>query len=101
MPMYVSLTNLTEQGRKTMKSRPERVREVNKEITSMGGKVIAQYATLGPYDFVTIVEAESNEAILSISVELSARGTVSITTLPAIEIDRFISRAWAPSSPRR
>ena len=72
---YVSLSNLTEQGRKTIKSRPERVRDVNKEITSMGGKIIAQYATLGPYDFVTVIEAESNEAVMSISVELGARGT--------------------------
>lgn len=101
MPLYVSLTNLTEQGRKTIKSRPERVRDVNKEIVSMGGKIVAQYATLGPYDFVTVIEAESNEAVMSISVELGARGTVSIITLPALEIDKFISRAWAPPSPRR
>jgi uncharacterized protein with GYD domain len=101
MPYYISLSNLTEQGRKTIKSRPERVRDVNKEITAMGGKIIAQYATLGPYDFVSIVEADSDEAILSISVELGARGTIAITTLPAIEIDRFISRAWAPPSTKR
>ncbi|MGA2284951.1 MAG: GYD domain-containing protein [Dehalococcoidia bacterium] len=101
MPLYVSLTNLTEQGRKTIKSRPERVREVNKEIVSMGGKIVAQYATLGPYDFVTIIEADSNEAVMSISIELSARGTLSVITLPAIEVDRFISRAWAPPSTKR
>jgi uncharacterized protein with GYD domain len=96
MPLYVSLTNLTEQGRKTIKNRPERVRDVNKEITSMGGKIVAQYATLGPYDFVTVIEADSNEAVMSISVELGARGTVSITTLPALDIEKFIARAWAP-----
>lgn len=101
MPYYISLSNLTEQGRKTIKSRPERVRDVNKEITSMGGRIVAQYATLGPYDFVTIIEAPSEEAVLSISVELGARGTISIMTMPAIEIDRFISRAWAPPSTNR
>ncbi len=101
MPLYISLTNLTEQGRKTIKGRPERVREVNKEIVSMGGKIVAQYATLGPYDFVTVIEADSNEAVMSISVELSARGTLSVITLPAIEVDRFISRAWAPPSTNR
>ena len=101
MPYFISLSNLTEQGRKTIKSRPERVRDVNKEIVSMGGKIIAQYATLGPYDFVTIIEAPSDEAVLSISVELGARGTISIMTMPAIEIDRFISRAWAPPSAMR
>jgi uncharacterized protein with GYD domain len=101
MPLYISLTNLTEQGRKTIKSRPERVREVNKEIVSMGGKIVAQYATLGAYDFITIIEADSNEAVMSIAVELSARGTLSVNTLPAIEVDRFISRAWAPPSTKR
>jgi uncharacterized protein with GYD domain len=101
MPYYVSLSNLTEQGRKTIKTRPERIRDVNKEITSMGGKIIAQYATLGPYDFVTVIEAESNEAVMSISVELGARGTISIITLPAMDVDKFIARAWAPPSPRR
>ena len=96
MPQYIVLTNLTDQGRKTIKTRPERIREVNKEVNALGGKVLAQYATLGPYDFVTIVEADSNEAILSMSVELGARGTLNITSLPAIDVDRFISRAWAP-----
>ncbi len=101
MPLYVSLTRLTEQGRKTVKGRPERVREVNKEIVSLGGKIVAQYATLGQYDFVTIIEADSNEAVMSISVELGARGTVVVETLPAVEVDRFISRAWAPPSTNR
>jgi uncharacterized protein with GYD domain len=96
MPYYVALANLTEHGRKTIKARPERIREVNKEVTAMGGKILAQYATLGPYDFVTIVEAENNEVIAGISVELGARGTLQLTTLPAIDIDKFISRAWAP-----
>jgi uncharacterized protein with GYD domain len=96
MPYYVTLTNLTEQGRKTIKARPERIREVNKELTAMGGRIIAQYAVLGPYDFVTILEAENNDVIMGISVELSARGTLQLMSLPALEIDKFIARAWAP-----
>jgi uncharacterized protein with GYD domain len=100
MPYYVTLTNLTEQGRKTIKTRPERIREVNKELMAMGGKIIAQYAVLGPYDFVTIVEAENNEVIMGISVELSARGTLQLMSLPALEIDKFIARAWAPGHGR-
>lgn len=100
MPYYVTLTNLTEQGRKTIKARPERIREVNKELTAMGGKILAQYAVLGPYDFVTILEAENNEVIMGISVELSARGTLQIISLPALEIDKFIARAWAPGHGR-
>ena len=100
MPYYVTLTNLTEQGRKTIKARPERIREVNKELTAMGGKILAQYAVLGPYDFVTILEAESNDVIMGISVELSARGTLQLMSLPALDIDKFIARAWAPGHGR-
>jgi len=96
MALYVMFTNLTEQGRKTIKNRPERIREVNKEVAAMGGKVLAQYATLGPYDFVNIIEAETNEVIIRISVELGSRGTLRIMSLPAIDIDKFISRVWAP-----
>ena len=100
MPYYVTLTNLTEQGRKTIKARPERIREVNKELTAMGGRIVAQYAVLGPYDFVTILEAEYNDVIMGISVELSARGTLQIISRPALEIDKFIARAWAPGRER-
>jgi len=100
MPYYVTLTNLTEQGRKTIKARPERIREVNKELVAMGGKIVAQYAVLGPYDFVTILEAENNDVVMGISVELSARGTLQLMSLPALEIDKFIARAWAPGHGR-
>ena len=92
MAIYVLLTNLTDEGRKTIRSRPERIREVNKEIDGVGGKLIAQYAVLGPYDFVNIVEAPNNEAIVRIVVELGARGTLQLMTLPAIDIEEFISR---------
>ena len=92
MATYVLLTNLTDEGRKTIRSRPERIREVNKEIEGMGGKLITQYAVLGPYDFVNIVEAPNNEAIARIAVELGSRGTLQLMTLPAIDIEEFISR---------
>jgi uncharacterized protein with GYD domain len=92
MAIYVLLTNLTDEGRKTIRSRPERIREVNKEIEGMGGKLITQYAVLGPYDFVNIVEAPNNEAIVRIAVELGSRGTLQLMTLPAIDIEEFISR---------
>ncbi len=92
MATYVLLTNLTDEGRKTIRSRPERIREVNKEIAGMGGKLVAQYAVLGPYDFVNIVEAPNNEAIARIGVELGSRGTLQLMTLPAIDVENFISR---------
>jgi uncharacterized protein with GYD domain len=52
--------------------------------------VVEQWATLGPYDFVNIVEAPDNETIAKVSVMLGSRGTVKFLTLPAIDIDEFI-----------
>jgi uncharacterized protein with GYD domain len=92
MAAYILLSTLTDEGRKTVKDRPERIREVNREIESMGAKVIAQYAVLGPYDFVNVVEAPDNETVARISVELGSRGTIQIMTLPAIGVDEFIQR---------
>ena len=83
---------LTDEGRKTMKMRPERIKEVNKEMEKMGVKVITQYAVIGPYDFINIVEAPDNETITKVSTELGARGTVQIMTLAAIPISDFESQ---------
>lgn len=91
MPTYVLLSTLTPEGRKTIKERPERIKEVNKEIEAFGVKVLYQYAVLGPYDFVNVVEAPNNEAVVRVSVELGSRGTVKIMSLPAIPIDEFIA----------
>jgi uncharacterized protein with GYD domain len=90
MATYILLSNLTEEGAKTIKKKPERIKEVNSEVEKMGGKVIYQYATLGPYDFINIVEAPDNKTIARISAELSSRGSITITTLATIPIDEFI-----------
>ena len=87
MPTYIMLSTLTDEGRKTVKERPQRIREVNKEIEAMGAKVSAQYAVLGPYDFISIVEAPNNETIARVSLALGARGTVQIVTLPTVSIE--------------
>lgn len=91
MPVYVMLTTLTDEGRKTIKDKPERIKEVNKEVEAMGAKVIAQYALLGIYDFVNIVDAPSNEAISKIAIELGSRGTLGTMTMAAVSIDQFIA----------
>ncbi|MCH7511924.1 MAG: GYD domain-containing protein [Chloroflexi bacterium] len=90
MAIYILLSTLTDEGRKTISGRPERIQEVNKEIEAMGAKVIDQYAVLGVYDFISVVEAADNETVARISVELGARGTIQITTLPAIPVPEFI-----------
>jgi len=90
MAIYVMLTTLTDEGRKTIKQNPARVKEVNKEVEGMGVKILAQYALLGPYDFVNILEAPSNEAISKMAVELGSRGTLQTMTMAAIKVDDFI-----------
>ena len=84
------LTTLTDEGRKTLMENPGRIKEVNKEVEAMGAKVLAQYAVLGPYDFVNIIEAPSNEAISKVAVSLGARGTLQTLTLAAMDVDAFI-----------
>jgi uncharacterized protein with GYD domain len=84
MTTYLMLTNLTAEGVRTLKNNPTRVGEVNQEVEAMGGKVIAQYATLGQYDFVTVIEAPDERAMAKISVELGSRGTMTSQTLTAM-----------------
>jgi uncharacterized protein with GYD domain len=89
MPTYVMLTNLTPDGVKTLKNNPARVGEVNKEVEQIGAKVVAQYATLGQYDFVTIVEAPDDKTMAKVSVELGSRGTMTSQTLAAMPAEEF------------
>lgn len=84
MPTYVMLTNLTAEGVRTLKNNPARVAEVNKEVEQIGATVVAQYATLGQYDFVTIVEAPDAETMAKVSIELGSRGTMTSQTLSAM-----------------
>ena len=89
MPTYVMLTNLTADGVRTLKNNPGRVAEVNKEVEQIGAKVLAQYATLGQYDFVTVIEAPDEQTMAKVSVELGSRGTMTSQTLTAISADEF------------
>jgi len=87
---YILLSTLTDEGWKTIREKPERIKEVNKEVESYGVRVLSQFATLGPYDFVNVVEAPDNETIARMSIDLGARGTVKIMSMAAIPLDEFI-----------
>ena len=89
MAIYVMFTTLTDEGRKTIKSNPQRIREVSKEVENMGIKIISQYAVLGPYDFVNILEAPDNNTIAKVAVGLGARGTLQTLTLAAMTVDEL------------
>jgi uncharacterized protein with GYD domain len=90
MSVYLMLTTLTDTGRKALQEDPEILKEINKEVEFMGCKIIIQYALLGQYDFVNILEAPSNEAIAKLAIRLSAKGTTQTLTLTAIPIDDLI-----------
>lgn len=91
MPHYILLSRLTDSGAKTIKEKPNRILEVDEEMASMSVNVISQFAVLGEYDFVTIVEAPDNLTVAKASLELGARGSVHIETLPAIPVDELIA----------
>ena len=90
MPTYIMLTTLTAQGVQTLKSNPDRLREVNRDVEELGAKVLHQWATLGPFDFVNVVEAPDEKTIANVSVALGARGSARIQTVTAMSIDDFL-----------
>jgi len=90
MALYIMLTKLTSEGRKTLMANPRRLFEVNKEVEQMGAKVVAQYSVLGEYDFVNVMEAPSNEVIARVSSALGARGTMEPRTMAAMSIQDFV-----------
>jgi uncharacterized protein with GYD domain len=92
MPHYILLSNLTDEGWKTIKQKPERIKEVNQELQAFGVKVISQYAVLGPYDFINIIEAPNNETVAKLSIELGSRGTIKIVSMAAVPIDDFMKK---------
>ncbi len=91
MPIFVMLTTLTDEGAKTLKENPDRIKEVDKEVMEkFNVKIIAQYMVMGPYDFVNILEAPDNDTIVKMAVELNSRGSIRTLTMPAIDIDSVI-----------
>ena len=91
MALYIMMTNLTDEGRKTVKSNPQRIKEVNKEVEAMGVKILAQYVALGQFDFINILDAPNNETIAKVATELGSRGTLQTNTLAALTLDDFIA----------
>ncbi len=92
MPTYVLLVNLTDQGRKTVRDNPRRIKEVNAELEAMGVTLKDQYALFGPYDFISIIEAPDDSVLTKALIQLASRGTASSMTLPATPTDEWVKR---------
>jgi len=90
MPIFVMLTKLTDNGANTINRDPGRIKEVNKDVEDLGARVLAQYALLGEYDFLNILEAPDTDTIMRISLKLASRGTLRIKTIDAMPVDDFI-----------
>ena len=91
MALYLMLTSLTEKGRQTLNANPARLREVNRDVEALGAKVLHQWASLGEYDFVNIVEAPDDLTIAKVSIALGARGSAKLQSLPLIAVDDFLA----------
>ena len=90
MAIYILLSRLSQQGVATLKSNPDRLSEVNRDVEELGARVLHQWATLGEFDFVNVVDAPDIAAVAKVSVALGARGSTKIETLPALEIEDFL-----------
>jgi uncharacterized protein with GYD domain len=90
MPIFVMLTTLTAKGVQTLKANPDRLRAVNQDVEELGAKVLQQWATLGPFDFVNVVEAPDAATIARVSIALGARGSAKLQTMQAFSIDEFL-----------
>jgi uncharacterized protein with GYD domain len=91
MPTYLMLSTLTEKGVQTLNSNPARLREVNRDVEELGARVLHQWASLGEYDFVNVLEAPDDATMARISVKLGARGSVKFETLPLLDVEQFLS----------
>ncbi len=91
MPVYIALITLNDEGRKVIKDDPARIKANNRELEAIGVKVLAQYATLGQYDFVNIFEAKNDDSIFKAAVHLSGKGVAQAQTLTAKSVDDFIA----------
>jgi uncharacterized protein with GYD domain len=90
VPLFLLLSTLTQQGVTTLKTNPERLRQVNQDVEELGCRVLHQWATLGEFDFVNVVEAPDIATVAKVSIALGARGSTRIQTLPALEIEEFL-----------
>jgi uncharacterized protein with GYD domain len=95
MARYISLLRFTEQGAKKIKESTKRAHAFDKIAANSGVKIEGQYWTLGAYDGVLIVTADSEEKALHCLAELAAEGNVRTETMQAfvdVDFDAIVAR---------
>ena len=92
VPMYAMLSTLGPDGWETLRQHPERILAVRGEVEALGLTVHAQYALMGQYDFLNLIEAPDEQTMAKAAIMLAARGTMRTTTLPAIPVEDLIAR---------
>ncbi len=98
MRTFLLLSSLSPQGLQTLATTPERLFEVNREIEELGGRVVKQWALLGVYDFLSVVEAPDELTIMKLTVELGSRGSATFETMVAIPAEELIN-SLEPADP--
>jgi uncharacterized protein with GYD domain len=93
---YLLLSSLSPQGLQTLATTPERLFEVNREVERLGGRVVRQWALLGAYDFLSVVEAPDERTISRITFELASRGSATFETLVALTIEELMETLQTP-----
>jgi uncharacterized protein with GYD domain len=91
MTTFVMLSTLGPDGSATLRENPARIKEVNAQVEAMGAKVVQQYALLGRWDFLNVIEAPDELVMARVATELSARGTLKTLTMVAVDVDDLIA----------
>ena len=99
MTTFVMLSTLGPDGSATLRENPARIKEVNAQVEAMGAKVLQQYALLGQWDFLNIIEAPDERVMARVATELTARGTLKTRTMVAVDVDDFIASLSGGASP--
>jgi uncharacterized protein with GYD domain len=101
MRTFILLSTLSPQGVQTLRATPERLLEVNREVEEMGGRVLYQWALLGDYDFLSVIEAPDQASVSRLTLTLAARGSAHFETLPAIDVDEMLELIAGTGDPGR
>jgi uncharacterized protein with GYD domain len=89
MSTFVLLMNLTARGAADIKAAPERIAEGVRGFEAMGGKMHSFHVTMGPFDYVAVGEAPSDEIAAAFALALASAGNVTTTTMRAFTRDEF------------